>query len=66
MTPSEALLCGLLNMAGKLSPSVYERMVKEMPERVERWLRPPPPPLWGRIEEGGAHESAAVPGRTHL
>jgi hypothetical protein len=32
--PLRGLLCGLLNMAGKLSPSVYERMVKEMPERV--------------------------------
>jgi hypothetical protein len=31
MTPAEALLCGLLNTSGKLSPTVYERMVKEIP-----------------------------------
>jgi hypothetical protein len=31
MTPAAALLCGLLSVSGKLQPTVYERMVKEIP-----------------------------------
>jgi hypothetical protein len=52
MTPAEALLCGLLNTSGKLSPTVYERMVKEIPRVVAGVLRP-----W--------HEAARA-GRPHL
>jgi hypothetical protein len=31
MTPAAALLCGLLNTSGRLQPTVYERMIKEIP-----------------------------------
>jgi hypothetical protein len=52
MTPAQAIQCGLLNTAGKLSHTTYERMVKEMPGVVAGVLRP-----W--------HEAARA-GRPHL
>jgi hypothetical protein len=47
MTP--AVLCGLLDMSGKLQSSVYEKLVKEMPGVVSGVLRP--------------HHAAAIAGR---
>jgi hypothetical protein len=41
MTPAAALLCGLLTCSGKLSPTVYERMVKEVPGIIEGRLMGP-------------------------
>ncbi len=35
MTPADALLCGVLDTSGKLSPTVYERMIKEIPGIIE-------------------------------
>jgi hypothetical protein len=41
MTPAAALLCGLLTCSGKLSITVYERMVKETPGIIEGRLMGP-------------------------
>jgi hypothetical protein len=41
MTPAAALLCGLLTRSGKLSPTVYERMVKETPGIISGRLMGP-------------------------
>jgi hypothetical protein len=41
MTPAAALLCGLLTCSGKLSPTVYERMIKETSGIIEGRLMGP-------------------------
>jgi hypothetical protein len=41
MTPAAALRCGLLTCSGKLSPTVYERMVRETPGIIEGRLMGP-------------------------
>jgi hypothetical protein len=52
MTPAEALLCGLLTVSGKLQPSVYERMIKEVPGIIEGRLIGPREAMMARQEAG--------------
>jgi hypothetical protein len=61
MTPAAALLCGLLTCSGKLSPTVYERMVKEVPGIIEGRLLGPREALLARQEAG----KRARPGLWH-
>jgi hypothetical protein len=50
MTPAQLLITGLVSASGKFSPSIYERLLSEVPGMVKgRWLR--------------LHEDAAIPGR---
>jgi hypothetical protein len=52
MTPADALLCGLLSVSGKLSPTVYERMIKETPGIIEGRLMGPREAMLARQEAG--------------
>ena len=61
MTPAEALLCGLLNTSGRLSPTVYERMVRETPGIIEGRLMGPREAMLARQEAG----KRARPGLWH-
>jgi hypothetical protein len=54
MTPAAALLCGLLNTSGRLSPTVYERMVRETPGIIEGKLLGPRDLMLARQEAARA------------
>jgi hypothetical protein len=54
MTPAAALLCGLLNTSGRLQPTVYERMVKEIPGIIEGRLMGPRDLMLARQEAARA------------
>jgi hypothetical protein len=61
MTPAEALLCGLLNTSGKLSPTTYERLLSEVPGMVKGRLIGPREAMMARQEAG----KLARPGLWH-
>lgn len=54
MTPAAALLCGLLNTSGRLSPTDYERMVRETPGIIEGKLLGPRDLMLARQEAARA------------